>query len=732
MTLLKGLLEEVHQVHPTFPLEPIEKAFQIATDCHGKQIRKSGEPYIVHPTEVVRILLSMNVDLPSLVAGLLHDTVEDTFLTLPAIEKGFGKEVAFLVDGVTKLSKLSFHSKHTAQAENFRKMILAMGKDIRVILIKLADRLHNMRTLQFMSPEKQLEISEETVEIYSPLAHRLGIHWIKTELEDLCLRYIKPEVYFRLVQLVAKTRKSRERYIDDVIQILKEKIIESGITKFDIQGRPKNFYSIYKKMEKSQVSFDQVHDLIAFRLVCEDIRSCYQTLGVVHSMWKPVPGRFKDYIAMPKGNLYQSLHTTVVGPLGDRIEIQIRTFEMHEIAEKGIAAHWTYKDDGSIEQSDIQKFSWLRKLVEDQEDLKDSSEFLKTLKIDLFEEEVFVFTPKGDVFALPKGSTPVDFAYAIHSKVGDHCVGAKVNGRIVPLREKLRSGDEVEVITSDAQTPRKDWLEFVVTSRARTKIRGVVKKEQRERSRELGVKLLERELKRVKLNLNKLTKDGKIAELSPSVGASGEEDLLVKIGYGKILALDVARSFANSISGPGTQPEPAHPEHQQGEHKDPTGTLIGRIFKRAAEKKSKSPVRVQGIDNMLIRFAKCCNPIPGEPIVGFVSRGRGISVHAIDCDKALSFDPLRKVELDWDKGETAQFRSGIRVTAIDKSGVLAQITKTISNLDGDIASANVETTKDKRATILLEVIIRDLPHLHNILKNLEKIDGVIAAERSRV
>lgn len=731
MNLLKSLLEEVHRVHPSFPLESIEKAFHVATNCHGKQVRKSGEPYIIHPVEVIRILLQMNVDLPSIVAGLLHDTVEDTFLTLPEIEKDFGKEVVFLVDGVTKLSKLSFHSKHTAQAENFRKMILAMGKDIRVILIKLADRLHNMRTLQFMTPEKQIEISEETVEIYSPLAHRLGIHWIKTELEDLCLRYLKPEVYFKLVQLVAKTRKSREKYIDDVLDILKEKITESGIHKFEIQGRPKNFYSIYKKMEKTQVSFDQVHDLIAFRIVCEDIRSCYQALGVVHSMWKPVPGRFKDYIAMPKGNLYQSLHTTVVGPLGDRIEIQIRTYEMHEIADKGIAAHWTYKEDGSINQSDVQKFAWLRKLVEDQEDVKDSSEFLKTLKIDLFEEEVFVFTPKGDVFALPKGSTPVDFAYAIHSKVGDHCVGAKVNGRIVQLREKLRSGDEVEIITSEAQTPRKDWLDFVVTSRARTKIRAVVKKEQRERSKELGVKLLERELKRVKLNLAKLAKDGKLGELAPSVGASGEEDLLVKIGYGKILALDVARSFAQALGTQVVAEEPTS-EIQQDQKDAAPGSIIGRIFKRAAEKKGKSPVRVQGIDNMLIRFAKCCNPIPGEPIVGFVSRGRGISVHSTDCDKALSFDPLRKVDLDWDRGESTEFRAGIRVTTVDKAGILAQVTKTISNLDGNISSANVETTKDKRATIFLELLIRDLSHLQTILHSLEKIDGVIAAERSRV
>lgn len=733
MNLLKGLLEEVRDVHPNFPIEPIEKAYAIATESHGKQLRKSGEPYIVHPVEVVKILLKMNVDLPSLVAGLLHDTVEDTFMTLPEIEKSFGKEVAFLVDGVTKLSKLSFHSKHTAQAENFRKMILAMGKDIRVILIKLADRMHNMRTLQYMSPEKQIEIAEETSEIYAPLAHRLGIHWAKTELEDLCLRYMKPEVYFKLVQLVAQTRKSREKYIDDIIKLLKTSMEESGCGFSEINGRPKNFFSIYKKMEKNQIGFDQIHDLIAFRIVCDDIRSCYQALGMVHSMWKPVPGRFKDYIAMPKANLYQSLHTTVVGPSGERMEIQIRTKEMHEIAEGGIAAHWSYKEDGSVDQSDVQKFAWLRKLVEDQEEFKDPNEFMKTLKIDLFEEEVFVFTPKGDVIAMPKGATPVDFAYSIHSKVGDHCVGAKVNGRIVPLREKLKSGDEVEIITSDAQSPRKDWLDFVVTSRARAKIRGLVKKEQRERSKELGAKLLERELKRVHLNLTKLVKDKKIEELAPKVGASGEEDLLIKVGYGKILALDVARTFAKELGLVGSVDEDSSVEDQLDKIKDQTGpTFIQRIFKRAQERKGKQPVRVQGIDNMLIRFAKCCSPIPGEPIVGFVSRGRGISVHSADCEKALAFDTERKVEIEWERGEAQEFRAGIRVSAEDRPGILAQVTKVISGLNGNITNANVSTTRDKKAVITLEVVVRDLSQLHLLIKGIEKIQGVISAERNRL
>lgn len=728
MELLQDLLKEVKAAHPDFPAEPIQKAFELANRSHGQQLRKSGEPYIVHPVEVVRILLKMNLDLPSLVAGLLHDTVEDTFLKLDEIQKEFGTDVAFLVDGVTKLSKLSFHSKHQAQAENFRKMILAMGKDIRVILIKLADRLHNMRTLQFMSPEKQVEISEETVEIYAPLAHRLGINWIKQELEDLCLRYLKPEVYFRLVQLVSKSRKAREKYIDDVIQVLRERLAESSFDKFEVTGRPKNFYSTFKKMEQAQLTFDQVHDLIAFRIVCEDIRGCYQALGLVHSMWKPIPGRFKDYIAMPKANLYQSLHTTVIGPLGERIEIQIRTHDMHEIAEKGIAAHWTYKQDGSVDKDAIAKFKWLRKIIEDQEEARDSDEFLKNLKIDLFEEEVFVFTPKGDVINLPRNASPVDFAYSIHSKVGDRCVGAKVNGKIVPLREKLKSGDVVEIITSEAQTPRKDWLDFVVTSRARTKIRGIVKKEQRERSKELGLKLLERELRKMKVNLTRLLKEGKMDERAPELGASNEEDLLIKIGYGKVLASDAARILAKDmgVELPGA-------ETADETIKEDTGsTFMQRVFKSAAKKAGKSPVRVQGIDNMLVRFAKCCNPIPGEPIVGFVSRGRGVSVHSAECEKALAFDPLRKVDLDWDRPEGEDFRTGVRIVAIDKPGILAEVTKVISNLGGNITNATVATSRDRKAVITLEISVKDLPQLHSLLTQIEKIDGVINAERSRM
>lgn len=719
MNLLENLLQDVRTAHPQFPLEPLEKAYKIANEAHGTQQRRSGEPYIVHPVEVVRVLLRMNVDLPSLVAGLLHDVVEDTLVKLPTIESEFGKDVAFLVDGVTKLSKLSFRSKQTAQAENFRKMMLAMSRDVRVILIKLADRLHNMRTLQFMSQEKQLLIASETEEIYAPLAHRLGINWIKTELQDLSLRYLKPEVYFKLVQLVAQTREGRQKYIDEVIKIITEKMDEGGFGKYEVTGRPKNFYSIYSKMEKANLTFDQIHDLLAFRIVCEDIRGCYQALGLIHSMWKPVPGRFKDYIAMPKANLYQSLHTTVIGPKGQRVEIQIRTQMMHEIAEFGIAAHWTYKEDGSVERKDIEKFTWVRKLVEDNEGLEDASEFLHTVKVDLFEEEVFVFTPKGDVVALPKGSCPIDFAYTIHSAVGSKCVGAKVNGRLVPLRYELDSGDSIEILTSEGQTPRKDWLDFVITSRARSKIRAFVKKAERDQSKELGEKLLEREFRKGRQNLAKYLGTKEFDEASRLMGAANEEDLLIKVGYGKVLANDAYRFLGKQL---GFLQEAPVEEQKTTEAESSKSTSRGS---------DRGPVIVQGIDNMLVRFARCCNPIPGEPIVGFVSRGKGISVHAANCQKALDLDPMRKFELDWDTAHPKEFKVGLRVNAVDRPGMLADITKMISEMSANISNAKVQMHSDSKATILLEVGVKGLNELQQLLIRLEKIDGVISAERAR-
>ncbi len=716
-SLLDDLKKDIRSLRPQFPLGPIEKAFHLSAKLHENQVRKSGEPYIVHPVEVVRILLELHLDLPSLVAGLLHDTVEDTVLKVSEVEQEFGKEVAFLVDGVTKLSKLSFKSSHTVQAENFRKMIMAMGKDIRVILIKIADRLHNMRTLQFMSPEKQILIATETEEIYAPLAHRLGINWVKTELQDLCLRFLKPEVYFKLVQLVSQTKSSREKYIEDVIQILTSQLEKNHFKQFEISGRPKNFYSIYKKMEEQHLTFDQIHDLLAFRIICEDIRSCYQALGIIHSLYKPVPGRFKDYIAMPKANLYQSLHTTVVGPQGHRMEIQIRTFEMHSIAEFGIAAHWHYKEDGSVEATDVEKFSWIRRLVEQQEDFKDPSEFLDSLKLDLFEEEVFVFSPKGRVVALPYGSCAIDFAYSIHSEVGSRCVGAKVNGRLVPLRHRLESGDEVEILTSEGQTPRKDWLDFVVTSRARAKIRAHVKKAQRDESKALGEKLLDREFRKKKLNFAKLQKEGVLQKVASNLSSANEEDLLIKIGYGRILAAEVIKPVMKVLGMEVADEEPLS---------ETLETDLSLPSKKSAE---RSPVIVEGIDNMLVRFARCCNPIPGEPIVGFVSRGKGISVHAAYCKKAVDLDPERQVDLIWDPGQKKRFKAGIKVITVDRPGMLAEITQVISSFDVNISNARVQMHADEKASILFEVALPDLAQLQRVLIRIEGIDGVISAER---
>lgn len=723
MSLDERLIAEVKERHPSFPTEPIQRAFDLASKSHGDQKRRSGEPYIVHPVEVVRILLQMRVDLPSLVAGLLHDTVEDTFLSVEDIEESFGQEIAFIVDGVTKLSKLSFKSKHTAQAENFRKMILAMGKDVRVILIKLADRLHNMRTLQHMAPHKQQEIASETEEVYAPLAHRLGINWLKTELQDLSLRYMKPDVYFKLVELVSQSKRAREKYIQEIVVTTEEKLKESGFENFELSGRPKHFYSIYKKMEKAQLTFDQIHDLLAFRIICEDIRACYQALGIIHTLYKPVPGRFKDYIAMPKANLYQSLHTTVMGPQGQRMEFQIRSFEMHRIAEEGIAAHWTYKEDGSVVAKDSEKFSWIRKLVEDQESVDDPSEFMSSLKVDLFEEEVFVFSPKGDVMALPRNSCPVDFAFAIHSAVGERCVGAKVNGRLVPLRQELQSGDTVEIITSESQFPRKDWLDFVVTSKARAKIRAYVKKTQRDQSKEMGLKLIDREFRKNKQNYARLMKsiDEPIEQAIRDLGAANEEDLLIKIGYGKITAEDSYKAISKALN-----------LDQSAETSGPDELVEGQFpssGKAGKPADSGSPIVVDGVDNILVRFARCCKPIPGEPIVGFVSRGKGISVHRADCAKALELDLARKFDLTWDTKRGQEFPVSLKVSTLDRPGMLADISQAISAQGANISNAKVQILPNQRANIIFDVKIENLSQVRLLISKIEAIEGVIHAIR---
>jgi GTP pyrophosphokinase len=627
MIRLNDILQRVASYHPDPDLDIIKKAYVYSAKVHQGQLRKSGEPYLVHPLEVAGILAELKLDEASIVTGLLHDTIEDTLATAEELTELFGAEVAQLVDGVTKLSKFSASatlSQEEKQAENFRKMIIAMAQDIRVILVKLADRTHNMRTLDHMSEEKQARIAQETLDIYAPLANRLGISWIKTELEDLSFRYVKPQEFFALQDRLNKRKKEREKYIEDTNALLRSKLEERGL-KGDVSGRFKHSYSIYKKMKSQGIELDQIHDIIAFRILMPTVPSCYEALGLVHQLWKPVPGRFKDFIAIPKPNMYQSLHTTVIGPLSERVEVQIRTPEMHKIAEEGIAAHWAYKEGKALISKDDEKFAWLRQLMEWQQDLKDPKEFLETVKVDLFTDEVFVFTPKGDVKSLPRGATPVDFAYAIHSDVGGRCVGAKVNGKIVPLRYKLKNGDMVEVLTNPQAHPSKDWLTFVKTSRAQQRIRNFIKQQQRDKSLQLGRELAERELRRFQLNLNRMMKNGELKKLAEELGYRIEDDLLVAIGYGKVTPQQLIQRLVpqEKLAAEEKTVQSGAP----GGNGDGAGSMlpglskVTDLAKRLVGRQSKSGVQIGGVDDVLVRFGRCCNPVPGDPIAGFITRG---------------------------------------------------------------------------------------------------------------
>jgi guanosine-3',5'-bis(diphosphate) 3'-pyrophosphohydrolase len=731
MIRLSDILDRVSTHHPNADLDPINKAYVFSAKMHNGQMRKSGEPYLVHPMEVAAILAEMRMDVASICTGLLHDSIEDTLATYEEIQAIFGKEIADLVDGVTKIGKIHFSNKEERQAENFRKMLMAMARDIRVILVKLADRLHNMRTLEHLVSEKQQKVARETLDIYAPLANRLGISWMKGELEDLSLKYLKADAYDLLVKSVAKRRKERESYIDEVKAILEKKIEEYGM-KCEVSGRPKHFYSIWKKMESRDIEFDQIYDLIAFRVIVDDVKECYEVLGIIHSMWKPVLGRFKDFIAMPKANMYQSLHTTVIGPKGERVEIQIRTKEMHQIAEYGVAAHWRYKEKNAVvDPKDEQKFGWIRQLLEWQRDVKDPSEFLDTVKLDLFSDEVYVFTPKGDVRAFPHGATPVDFAYAVHTEVGNHCVGAKVNGRIVPLKYKLRSGDTIEVITSPDRAPSKDWLNFVVTSRAKVKIRTFVKQQQRQRGIEFGRDVLERELKRFGGNLSRLVKDGELQKVAKEQGASNADDLFVQISYGKADLTSVVKALV---------PKEKYEEvRAKAGGEEGAKQADGNAFERLLTKVSnavtgggKSAIKISDVEDILVTFGRCCGPIPGDPVIGFITRGRGLTVHAADCPRVLASDPERKIEVQWDKNaKSATPRARIKVVCVDQPGLLASISKSMSQAGVNIAQAHIRTTSDKRAINTFEVSINDANHLNSVIKSLEKIQGVVSVERIR-
>lgn len=727
------LIEKIKKYNPNADLESIRKAYEFSDKAHSGQVRRSGEPYITHPLGVAGILADLKLDAASIMTGLLHDTVEDTGVSLEQIENQFGRTVRELVDGVTKLSQMKFRHTHEKQGENIRKMIVAMGKDVRVILVKLADRLHNMRTLGSMPYEKQKRIAEETLDIYAPLAGRLGINSVKIELEDLSFRFSQPDQYYDLVQKVNKKKKEREKYIQDVIEILNREIKARSSVPFEVSGRPKHLYSIYKKISTRAVDYDQIYDLLAFRVIVNTVSECYEILGIVHSLWKPIPGRFKDFIAMPKTNNYQSLHTTVIGPGGERIEVQIRTREMHMVAEWGIAAHWKYKEDAragrenappiSAEKIAADKFNWLRELVLMHQQTHNADEFLENIKTDLTDSEIYVFTPKGEVKELPDGATPIDFAYSVHTDIGSHVVAARVNGRIVTLKHRLRNGDTVEVITSKTQHPSKDWLKMCVTSRAKSKIRAYVKTEQRKRALELGREIVERGFRKAGVPLQKNFEGPKFEKLLKDQGCQTLDELYIRVGYGKITPQAMLEALAIE------KPKVEEPEKE---------TFLSRAVKSAVNrtKKSTSVITVDGMDDVLVRYAKCCLPIPGDPIVGFISRGRGITIHRADCQKAYEIDAARAVEVDWntnaDKSAAPERMVRVKVTSEDKAGLLKNMSEVFAAKGCNIHNVQARTTRDRRAISIFDISVKDVRELTELMHQLQRLPGVTHVQRTNL
>jgi GTP pyrophosphokinase len=714
MNQLDQILSDIAAYHPAADLELVRRAYDFAAAAHAGQTRKSGEPYVTHPLSVASIIAELKLDTASVCAGLLHDCVEDTTATIDQLTGLFGKEVAFLVDGVTKLGKLPYSTREEQQAENFRKMLLAMARDIRVILVKLSDRLDNMRSLHHLPPEKQERIAAETMQIYAPLANRLGIQWIKVELEDLAFKYLHPGEYEQLAADVAKTRKERLEYIHYVEKLIQEEMTAGGVP-CAVTGRAKHLWSINQKMKKTGRPFEEIHDAIGFRVVTDNQMHCYQALGVAHQKWTPIPGRFKDYIALPKPNMYQSLHTAVIGPRGERIEIQIRTQEMHLIAEQGIAAHWKYKEGRPRVEDDDKKFAWLRQLMEAQKELHDPAEFLESVKIDLFGDEVYVFTPNGDVKALPKGSCPIDFAYSIHSNVGDHCSGARVNGMIVPLRYQLRNGDTVEIITNPNQKPNKDWLKLVKTARARTKIRYLLRREQRDRAIVLGKDLLDKALR--KHGASHARYEKQLEHVARDLRCDTVEELIVQMGYGKVTGQQVL----DKLFPAGTK--------DAGELPARTESMLKSLLRKVTRRTSTSGIKVAGEDDILVRFAKCCSPLPGDPIVGFISRGRGVTVHRRDCDKGLDLDPERRIDVEWDGNNKARHEVAIQILCADKPGLLAHISQSFTDQGVNINQAHCRATEDGRAVNTFHASVKDLDQLKSVMRSLTRIKGVYSVDR---
>ena len=722
---IEQIINQVKTYQPDAPVTLIEQAYTFARDAHHGQLRVSGEEYIQHPLGVAKILAELQIDAVSICAALLHDVVEDTETSLEMIEKKFSKEIAMLVDGVTKLSRIEYKSKEEQQLENYRKMFLAMAKDIRVVLVKLADRLHNMRTLKYMAPPKQKSIARETLEILAPLANRLGMSSVKWELEDLSFRYLEPEKYYELVEKVKQKRQERQALIDEATQTLASKLKEVDIAA-EIQGRPKHFYSIYKKMLKDHKDLSEIYDLSALRVVVDTVKDCYGALGTVHTLWKPIPGRFKDYIAMPKSNMYQSLHTTVIGTQGQPLEIQIRTWEMHRISEYGIAAHWKYKEGKNVikevGKDTDQKLSWLRQLLEWHQEMRDPREFLETVKLDVFADEVFVFTPKGDVVDLPAGAVPVDFAYKIHTDVGHRCTGARVNGKIVPLEYKLNNGDIVEIITSKHGTgPSRDWLNIVGSSETKNKIRQWFKKEKREENVAKGRELIEKESKKLGYDSRDLTKGERLADIAKKLNIATEDDLLATLGFGGI-----------SVHGIMIKLIEAYKKEVRSTNPDNINHLLADLKPKRTKSKSSHGILVKGETGLLVRLARCCNPVPGDAIVGYITRGRGVSVHRADCTNVLN-EPEeyeRIIEVNWDISTDDTYKVTVEVQAMDRSGLLSDIMMALSETKTNASSVNAKVQKNKMASITLNLDIGNINQLEHIMTKIRRVKDVYSVHRA--
>ena len=718
VTKFRELMRRMRANRPNDDLELIRKAYEFSQKHHAGQSRASGQPYLVHPLEVALVLAEMKMDPVAIAAGLLHDSVEDTSVTVVDIRKEFGEQVAHIVEGVTKISAIDFATREEQQAENLRKMMLAMVDDIRVVLIKLADRLHNMRTLEHLPPDRQQKIARETLEIYAPIAHRLGMGKIRGELEDLGFRYVDPIGYQQVQEAVEARRKDGETFLAKVEVIFRDKLKEAGIIA-TVESRIKRLYSIHKKLQRQKIAVEQVYDLYAMRVITRSVQDCYAVLGIIHNLWRPVPGRIKDFIAMPRPNFYQSLHTSVISEDGIPFEVQIRTEEMHKMAEEGIAAHWKYKD-GPVSAQDEQRLAWLRQVVEWQRDVSDPSEFLSTLKIDLYPEEVYTFTPKGKVVVLPRDSSPIDFAYSVHTEVGHSCVGAKVNGRMVPLRFKLHSGDIVEILTQAGHKPSRDWLAIAKSSRARNKIKHWLNVHQRERAIEIGRKLIEKEARKYRVAMKDI-KDEELQKIAADYGVGRPDDLMAGIGYGKFSARQILGRLSPSASQPLAEDEP---EKTSG-----LASVVRRVF---GGDQNNNAIRVKGQGDLLVYRARCCNPIRGESIVGYVTRGKGVAVHALNCPNVMNlmYEPERRIDVEWsqDDGTPNAYPVKLTVFCDDRFGMLKQITAVISDTKTNIR--NIEArTNNGQANVDIVLDIADLKHLENIVNGVRKIPGVHDVQR---